>query len=133
MVRSQNDCMGRFSVEVELANMLDLARVSVGDIPEKEVRRMKVQGVVDTGATQLVIPESVVRQLGLQSSRKVRVRYADGRAADRKMVDGIRLSFGERSSIFSAIVEPRRERALIGAVVLETLDLLPDCTRQQLV
>lgn len=38
-----------------------------------------------------------------------------------------------RSSIFTAVVEPGRADALIGAIVLEELGLIPDCTRQSLV
>jgi hypothetical protein len=38
-----------------------------------------------------------------------------------------------RSSVFKAIVEPDRTEALIGAIVLEDLDLIVDCTRQKLV
>jgi hypothetical protein len=32
-----------------------------------------------------------------------------------------------------AIVEPKRTSALIGAIVLEQLDLLVDCQRQRLI
>lgn len=35
--------------------------------------------------------------------------------------------------MFNAIVEPQRDSALIGAIVLEDLDLIVDCTTQQLV
>jgi hypothetical protein len=33
----------------------------------------------------------------------------------------------------TAIIEPKRETALIGAIVLEYLDLLVDCTAQKVV
>jgi hypothetical protein len=32
--------------------------------------------------------------------------------------------------VFTAVVEPRRSEALIGAIVLEELDMVPDGTRQ---
>ena len=35
-------------------------------------------------------------------------------------------------SVFTADVEPGRTDALIGAIVLEELDFVPDCTRQAL-
>jgi hypothetical protein len=38
-----------------------------------------------------------------------------------------------RDSVFTAIVEPNRRKALIGAIVLEDLDFLVDCTQQRLV
>jgi hypothetical protein len=34
--------------------------------------------------------------------------------------------------VFSAIVEPDRDSALIGAIVMEDLDLLVDCVAQRL-
>ena len=37
-----------------------------------------------------------------------------------------------RDGVFSAIVESKRETALIGAIVLEVLDLLVDCANLRL-
>jgi hypothetical protein len=34
--------------------------------------------------------------------------------------------------VFNAVVEPDRDSALIGAIVLEDLDFTIDCTRQTL-
>ena len=125
--------MGRFPVEVDLANHDDLFRAKAGLIAPDQVRRLRVRGVVDTGATRLVIPTSVAQQLGLQISGTASVRYADGRTADRAIARDIHLSYGGRDSVFSAIVEPGRESVLIGAIVLEELDFLVDCTGQRLV
>ena len=125
--------MGRFSVEVELANNEDFTRARDGTLPSDKVRRVRVQGLVDTGATRLVIPESLAKQLGLQISGSVKVRYADGRVAVRPIAQNIHLTFEGRSSIYDATVEPDRDTLLIGAFVLETLDLLPDCLHQRLV
>src|SRR5207245_2824530 len=103
----------RCSVDVELANDEDLVRVKVGLISADEVRRMTIRGVVDSGATRLVIPESVAKQLGLEMSGSVGVRYADGRIGNRSIANRIHLTYGGRDSIFNAIVEPDRESALI--------------------
>jgi clan AA aspartic protease len=99
----------------------------------EEVRRVKIRGVVDTGATRLVIPQSVADHLGLEISGTVSVRFADGRSAERQIARDIQLSFGGRESVFNAIVEPGRESVLIGAIVLEDLDFLVDCVGQRLV
>jgi predicted aspartyl protease len=133
MVANQEQAMGRFSVEVELANNDDLARANAGDIPQDQVRRVRIRGVVDSGAIRLVIPPDVAQQLGLAISGKAKVRYADGRSADREIAQGIHLAYGGRESVFNAIVEPGRESALIGAIVLEDLDFLIDCGGQRLV
>jgi predicted aspartyl protease len=88
--------------------------------------------VVDSGATRLVLPQSVVKQLGLKPSSEVPVRYADHRKSKRKLVGNVHLKLQGRESVFSAVVEPRRTTVLIGAIVLEELDFIVDCTRQQL-
>ena len=125
--------MGRFSVEVELANDEDLVRAEAGDIRSEQVRRARVRGVVDSGATRLVIPASVADQLGVKLTGSAKVRYADGRTAERSIAQRIHLSYGGRDSVFNAIVEPARESVLIGAIVLEDLDFVIDCTGQKLV
>ncbi|HUB24983.1 MAG TPA: retroviral-like aspartic protease family protein [Tepidisphaeraceae bacterium] len=133
MVATGELVMGRFSVEVELANDEDLVGAKLGVISPDQVRRMTIRGVVDSGATRLVIPASVAQQLGLEVSGNVKVRYADGRTGDRSIAKRIQLTYGGRSSVFNAIVEPARESILIGAIVLEDLDFLVDCTGQKLV
>ena len=125
--------MGRFSVEVELANDKDIIRAETGNVSPEQVRRVRIRGVIDSGATRLVIPESVAEKLGLEYSGKVTVRYADGRTADRSLAQRVHLSYGGRASVFNAIVEPGRESVLVGAIVLEDLDFLVDCVGQRLV
>ena len=125
--------MGRFKVEVELANNDDVRDASRGLLDPAKVRRATIQAVVDSGATRLVLPGVVAKQLGLTATEKVRVRYADGRSAKRDRVQGVYLKLLGRDSVFSAAVEPKRDTALLGAIVLEDLDFLIDCTNQRLV
>ena len=125
--------MGRFSVELELANQKDVNLAEEGHLAPELVRRAKIRGVVDTGATRLVLPEAITRQLGLITSGAVSVRYADGRSAQRSIVQNVQLKYAGRQSVFNAIVEPGRESALIGAIVLEDLDFLADCIGGRLV
>ena len=80
-----------------------------------------------------MIPETTARQLGLETAGTAKFRYADGRTDERNIVRDIQLSYGGRESTFNAIVEPSRESALIGAIVLEDLDFLVDCSGQRLV
>lgn len=125
--------VGRFSVEVDLTNDEDLVRAKAGLISNDQVRRVRISGMVDSGATRLVIPEFVAQQLGLELNRTMKVRYADHRTATRAVAERIRLAYAGRDSVFNAIIEPDRESALIGAIVMEDLDLIIDCTSQQLI
>ena len=60
------------------------------------------------------------------------VRYADQRTARRQQVRDAWLEYAGRGGDFSAVVEPKRTDALIGAIVLEELDLIVDCATQSL-
>jgi clan AA aspartic protease len=124
--------MGRVTAEIELANYADMKYVEAGTLAADKVRRVKLTALVDTGATRLVLPQSVVKQLGLPSTGKVGVRYADERRQSRDMVSDVWLKLLGRQSVFNAVVEPKRKEALIGAIVLEDLDLVVDCPTQKL-
>lgn len=125
--------LGRFSVDVEIANNDDLALMHRGLLQPAQVRREIVPGVVDSGAAMLVLPQSIVKRLGLRLGNQVGVRYADGRRARRREAKGASVTLLGREDTFTAVIEPKRENALIGAIVLEALDLLVDCTNQRLV
>ncbi len=125
--------MGRFAVEFDVSNYGDVVLARSGSLPADKVRRTRLRGLVDTGATQLVLPGAIVKQLGLPKSTRMQVRYADGREVARDIVADAYLELLGRDGTFKAIVEPKRKEALIGAIVLEALDLLPDCTNQRLI
>jgi predicted aspartyl protease len=125
--------MGRFSVEIEVANNDDLALVRRGALPKAQVRRRRILAVVDSGATKLVLPASLVKDLGLPRGDKIRVRYADGRTAQRRGAEAAYVELLGRHGTFTAVVEPKRKTALLGAIVLEDLDLLVDCPNERVV
>ena len=125
--------LGRFSVDIEIANYEDLILARRGLLPKDEVRRETIKGLVDSGATKLVLPEAVVKRLGLSLGNPIKVRYADGRRATRREIKGVFVQLLGRDGTFTAICEPKRETALIGAIILEDLDLLVDCVTQQVI
>jgi hypothetical protein len=100
--------VGRFSIELELANNDDLALMHRGMLKPDQVRRQRLPGVVDSGAAKLVLPQSVVKQLGLRLGDKINVRYADGRKAQRREAEGAYVELLGRHGTFTTIVEPRR-------------------------
>src|SRR5438128_1606397 len=125
--------VGRFSVEFEIANYEDMALARRGVLPAKQVRRQRIAGVVDPGAVTLVLPQAVAKALGLPLGDKIKVRYADGRRAQRREAEAAYVELLGRHDTFKALVEPKRDTALIGALVLEALDLLVDCRQQRLI
>lgn len=125
--------VGRFAVQFDVANYGDLVAARRGFAEADKVRRLTIPGVVDSGAARLVLPQAVARKLGLPTGDPVGVRYADGRRATRGTAEGVYVELLGRHGTFTAIVEPKRRTALIGAIVLEDLDLLVDSTKQRLV
>lgn len=124
--------MGRVIVDVELANHEDQVLAKAAVLAADKVRRVRVSGVVDSGATYLVLPKAVAEQLGVPVTGSVHVTYTDRRQTRRPVVGDVQVELLGRSSTFTAIVEPKRQDVLIGAVVLEVLDLLVDCRTQTL-
>src|SRR5689334_4763272 len=122
--------VGRIHVDIEVANNDDLALVRRDMLQPDQVRRETISGVVDSGAAMLVLPQAVVKRLGLPLGNQVRVRYADGRRAIRREAKAVSIQLLGREVTLPAVVEPKREDALIGAIVLEALDLLVDCKSQ---
>jgi predicted aspartyl protease len=127
------DGVGRFSVEFEVANYGDLTLMRRGMLPHDQVRRETIRGVVDPGAAMLVLPKAIVKRLGLPLGDRIKVRYADGRRAQRRKAEGAYVELLGRHDTFAAVIEPKRETALLGAIVLEALDLLVDCQNNRVV
>lgn len=123
--------MGRVTVDCVLSNYADLMRYEAGEIPHDSIRRMVLQGVVDSKVMRLVLPESVVKFLGLPISEQTTVQYADHRRVSRDVAKNAYVELLGRGGVFKAVVEPNRSQALIGAIVMEDLDLLVDCGKQQ--
>ena len=126
MMSTRGPTVGRIVIKFEVANYDDMALASRGALAPDKVRRQTISGVVDTGAAMLVLPASVVKKLGLRLKRKAKVRYADGRTRQRWEAAGAHITILDRDDTFSALAEPGRNDALIGAIVLEALDLLVD-------
>jgi clan AA aspartic protease len=124
--------MGRFTVQMVVSNNQDVHLAAYGTLAREKVRSATIGGVVDSGAADLVLPPEVVAQLGLKPVGQATVRYADQRRAKRQVVEEVRVDMLGRHGSFQALVEPARDTALIGAIVLEALDLVVDCKRQKL-
>lgn len=83
-MNAAEDSMGRFTVEVEVANNIDVVDAE--------------RGLIDS----------------------------------RPQIENVWLELLGRHGVFKATLEPQRDTALIGAIVLEDLDLLVDCKNQRL-
>ena len=122
--------MGEIVASMELENAGDRSIARQGLGAESAIRRTTVQGVVDTGAVMLVLPENVVSRLGLRRQREVIVTCADERKETRPVAGPVTVHIGNRFMITECIVGPPLSEPLIGQIVLAALDLVADCTNR---
>ena len=123
--------MGEIRTSVTLENWGDREVVYRGHGVEADVRRMTVEGVVDTGAVSLVIPEEIATELGLRHEGTRTVVYADERREERP-VTNVTIQIADLATWTEAIVGPAGSEVLIGQLVLEALDLIADCRKRTL-
>ena len=133
MITAEKFTMGRVVGKVELVNHVDAIKAEIGVLPPENVRRVQIDAIVDTGASHLVIPQSVADALGVPVIGETTVRYADHRQAAKSIVSDVEVHVLSRDGVFKAIVEPDRKDVLLGAIVLEDMDFIVDCRTQTLV
>lgn len=124
--------MGEIKVKINLENFVDRYLYLEKKLKEKEIRSYQMEAVVDTGAVMLALPQDVVEKLGLKILRTVVVTYANERRDERPVAGTVTIKIGDRFMNTDCIVGPPLSEALIGQVILEELDLIPDAQKQTL-
>ena len=119
--------MGEIVTRLELENAADREIARLGLREESSVRHASVDGVVDTGAAMLMLPQNVVERLGLPIHDTVIVSYADERKEERQVAGPLRIRIGNRAMSADCVVGPPLSEPLVGQIVLERLDLIADC------
>jgi predicted aspartyl protease len=118
--------MGRETVEATIENLEDLWDVKRGRLPADKARRITVpDALVDTGATLLSVPTSLIRQLGLTQTGTKRMRSSAG-AVQTAMYDAVRLTIMGRDCTMDVLEVPDGVPVLIGQIPLEHLDFVID-------
>ncbi len=124
--------MGEIKIKIKLENFGDRFMFLEDNKNEEEIRTYEMDAVVDTGAVMLILPQDVIEELGLKVLRTVVVTYADERKEERPVAGTVTITIGKRFMNTDCIVGPPASEALIGQVILEELDLIPDCQKQTL-
>lgn len=124
--------MCEIKVQIELENFGGRYLFLENKLQEREIQRLKIEAFVDTGAVMMMLPQDVVEKLGLKISRKVVVSYANEMREERPVAGVVTVKIGDRFMNTDCIVGPPLSEALIGQVIMEELDLIPDCQRQTL-
>ncbi len=126
-----NEHMGEVRIKVKLTNGVEEALVRRGLLAAHQVRSYEANALVDTGAVRSVIPVQVVQHLGLGIARKTRATYANDSSEDVDVSEMVGIDLIGRRTTEEMLV--LGSEVIIGQTVLESLDLLVDCTNHRVV
>src|SRR5262245_40843000 len=118
----ENGKMGRVLAEATVENLKDLWDAERGILPADQVRRIVVtDALVDTGATTLALPKSVIQKLGLSKRAEKRATSTQG-VGNVPIYDAVRLTIMGRDMTVDPMEVPDEVPVLIGQIPLEMLD-----------
>jgi predicted aspartyl protease len=124
--------MGQVIVSLTVINRIDQVLAERGFISAEEVRSCTLTNVlVDTGATMLCLPASVIQQLGLVQGAVATIETAAGVREGRIFRD-VELSVSDRKGTFDCLELTDVPYALLGVIPMEMLGLEPDLKNRQL-
>ena len=119
----------RHTAEIKLVNLRDLLLIEAGAMNPEDVRQLTVEdALVDTGATGLCLPISLIERLGLTPVGKRTARTAAG-IVERTVYSEVEYTVLDRSSTIRVTDLPEGSPILIGHIIMETLDLWVDMTK----
>lgn len=124
--------MGIIYADIELINSDDLGLARRSIIGEEEVKRLNVKMLVDTGAYNLCINESIQAQLNLPYIEKRKAQMANGNIEEFDVVGPVVVKFKNRRTVCNALVLSGNNEPLLGAIPLEDLDVVIHPLRQEL-
>jgi len=113
--------MGKVIEKVKLMNLFE---------PTKSV---EVDAIIDTGATMLVLPQTIVDELGLRKIGDRRVKYANNQTQVKPVYRGVVVGIKGRDGISDVLAEVEGAEPLVGQIVLEALDLVVDLTAKTVI
>ncbi len=95
-------------------------------------RRGLVNALVDSGAYNMCINESIQSQLELPFVEKRTGVLANGEIETYDLVGPITIKFKNRTTICNALVLPGDNEVLLGAIPMEDMDVIIDPKKQSL-
>lgn len=125
--------MGRVIVPAIVENLADLWNVHEGKMSPEDVRRVEIEeALVDTGATTLCLPASLIQQLGLIQS-DARTSMSSQGPHRTRIFGPARLIVQGRNCSVDVVELPDGVPTLIGQIPLEILDFVVDPPGRRLI
>ncbi len=129
----KNDHMGQVYADIELINGGDLELVRRGYMDKDEIKRTRVNILVDTGSIMPAINEYIQEQMQFPVTGKQRTQLADGNILECAVVSNAELRFRNRETTCRALVLPGDSEPLPGVIPLEDMDVMIHSQRQELI
>lgn len=129
----ETETVGRVITEAKIENLEDLWAVKQGIKTPDEARTVTItDALVDTGATLLSLPASLIRKLGLTWTGTKNVRSSTG-IGEAGMYEAVRLTIQDRTCTMDVLEVPDGTPVLIGQLPLEHLDFVVDLRSRTLI
>ena len=125
--------MGLVYADIELINTTDVELARRHYIAEDEIKKIKLNMLVDSGAYMMAINDTIQSQLELPFIEKRKVQVADGRIVEYDVVGPVNVKFANRKATCNAFVLPGESEPLLGAIPMEEMDVLIHPQRQELI
>lgn len=127
------DTLGRVVTEAKFENLKDLWAVEQGLRAPDQARAVTIpDALVDTGATLLSLPTSLIARLGLARVSSKRVISSTG-LAEAGLYEAVRLTIQGRTCTMDVMEVPDGVPPLIGQIPLGHLDFVVDPRSQSLI
>lgn len=125
--------MGLVYAEIDLISVDDMVLHRRGFLDESKIKQVRVNALVDSGAINLSINETIQAQLDLPVIERQFATLADESLIKVDVVGPVEVRFQNRSTTVRAVVLPGDAEVLLGAIPLEDMDVLIDPREQKLV
>jgi clan AA aspartic protease len=125
--------MGLVYAKIELVNKKDIILNESGYLKDKEVRKMDINMMVDSGALMLAINSAIKEQLGLGFIEERVATLADGTSLTLEVVGPIEVKFKNRRCSVDALVLPGNSEPLLGAIPMQDMDVLIHPQKEELI
>jgi len=106
-----------------MGKVIERAKITNVFEPGKSI---EIDALIDTGATMVVLPQDIVRELELRKVSEIKVRYANNKVEMKPVYKAVIIEIFGREGTFDVICEKEGSQPLMGQVVLEVLDLVVD-------
>lgn len=124
--------MGRVVVSITVENVDDRERADRGELPPEQVRKITTDALVDSGATMLCMPESMIKNLGLVFHRRRDSRTVTG-TVTLNVYRGAQIEVQGRAVTDEVLALPDGTQVLLGQIPLQRLDFWIDIVNHRLV